>query len=86
MSIGVEDHHSLMQLLSGTGGGLLARLQDYYADSEFESTELEGLIDEVYALRLRCLKDEGLIPILNALIEISHEAKLERKPLVVVAD
>ena len=40
VSIGMDEHWRLMQLV-GENGGLLKRLGNYYADTEFQKTELD---------------------------------------------
>lgn len=85
VSIGVDDHHRLTQLI-GQGGGLLARINDYYADAEFEHSELDGLTEEVRTLLVRCRDDKALLSFLNGLSELIVEAKQEQKPLLAIAD
>ena len=84
VSIGVDDHYRLTQLVGKSG--LLARLNDYYADAEFENAELDNLIQEVAALRARCRDDEHLVSFLNGLVELAELAKREQRPLLAVAD
>ena len=86
VSIGVDDHYRLTQLIRGMPNSLLARMNDYYADAEFENSELDALAEEVQSLLVRCRDDEGLIPFLNGLSELIVEAKEEQKPLLAIAD
>jgi hypothetical protein len=85
VSIGVDDHYRLMQLV-GKNGGLLARLDDYYADAEFQNTEIEGLVQEATELRERCCNDKQLLSFLNGLVELAELAKREQQPLLAIAD
>ena len=86
VSIGVDDHHRLTQIIAGKAGSLLARVNYYYADGVFETTELDSLAEEVRTLLLRCKDDQGLLSFLNGLSELIVEAKQEQKPLVAIAD
>ena len=85
MSIGVDDHHRLMQIV-GARGGLLARLNDYYADAEFEHSELEDLIAEAATVSNHCHDDQRLLSSLRGLAELAEAAKSEGKGLVAIAD
>jgi hypothetical protein len=85
VSIGVDDHYRLTQLIAQSGG-LLARLNDYYADAEFDYSELDGLAEEVRMLLARCRDDKALLSFLNGLSELIVEAKQEQKPLLAIAD
>jgi len=85
VSIGVDDHYRLMQLV-GKSGGLLARLNDYYADAEFEHFELDCLAEEVRTLLIPCREDTALLSFLNGLSELIVEAKQEQKALLAIAD
>lgn len=85
VGIGVDDHYRLTQLI-GQSGGLLARLNDYYADAEFEHSELDGLAEEVRTLRARCGDDKALLSFLKGFAELIAEAKQEQKPLLAIAD
>jgi hypothetical protein len=67
-------------------GGLLARLNDYYADAEFEHSELDDLAEEVRTLHVRCTEDKALLSFLNGLSELIVEAKQEQKSLLAIAD
>jgi hypothetical protein len=85
VSISVDDHYQLMQLVSQTGGSL-ARLKDYYEDAEFEQAELDDLSEEVEKLLLRCKEEKRLVSFLNGLLKLIVEAKNEQKPLLAIAD
>jgi hypothetical protein len=85
VSIGVDDHYRLMQLV-GKDGGLLVRLEDYYADAEFRNAELGKLVQEVMVLRARCHDDKQLLSFLNGLVELAELAKREQQPLLAIAD
>jgi len=86
VSIGVDDHSRLMQLVSRDAGSLLARLNDYYSDAEFENSELDRLVEEATALRTNCDEDGRLVAFLDALVQLAYAAKSEQKPLIVIAD
>lgn len=85
VTIGMDEHHRLMQLIGGRDG-LLARLNDYYADAEYEHSELDGLIAEATSLAARCRDDERLYSILSELSKLSQNAKSVGEALVVIAD
>ena len=85
VSIGVDDHSRLMQLV-GESDGLLARLNDYYADAEFENAELDNLVQEAAALRTRCRDDGRLLLFLNGVIDLAELAKREQRPLLAISD
>ncbi len=85
VSIGVDDHYRLTQLI-GQSRGLLTRLNDYYADAEFEHAELDRLAEEVRTLLIRCAGDTALFSFLTGLGELIVEAKEEQKPLLAIAD
>jgi len=84
VSIGVDDHHQLMQLV-GENCGLLARLNNYYADAEFENAELDNLVREATELRAQC-HDERLLSFLNGVVELAELAKREQRSLLAIAD
>jgi len=84
VSIGVNDHYRLTQLVGKNG--LLARLNDYYADAEFENAELDDLVREATALRAQCRDDEQLLSFLNGVVELAELAKREQRPLLAIAD
>jgi hypothetical protein len=86
VSIGVDEHYRLTQIIGGMPDSLLARMNDFYADAEFENSDLDGLAVEVQSLLVRCKDDEGLIPFLKGLSELIVEAKKEQKPLLAIAD
>lgn len=86
VSVGVDDHYRLMQVIGQKTNSLLARMRDYYEDAEFETTELESLIGEATDLRAQCREDERLRSFLTAFIELAETAKMEQKPLIVIAD
>ncbi len=88
VSIGVDDHYRLMQLVGEDLGSLLARMNDYYADAivKFAHSELDRLAGEVTALCARCQDDERLLSFLKALLELIESAKLEQQPLLVISD
>jgi hypothetical protein len=81
-----DDHYRFTQIIGGKPDGLLARLNDYYVDAEFETTEVNSLAEEVRALLISCKDDERLFSFLNGLSELIEEAKQEQKPLVAIAD
>jgi hypothetical protein len=85
VSIATDDHWRLMQLTSGSDS-LLQRLQDYYADAEFLTGELDELIRETRMVRERCHENESLFVFLSALVELAEFAKRERQPLLAIAD
>jgi hypothetical protein len=85
VSIGVDDHFRLMQLV-GTNGRLLARLANYYADAKFEKAVLEDLVQEATVVRVRCHEDKQLLSFLNGLVELAELAKREQQPLLAIAD
>jgi hypothetical protein len=84
VSIGVDDHHRLTQLIGESV--LLARLNDYYSDAEFENAELDSLVREATALRERCRDDERLLSFLNGVVELAELAKREQRSLLAIAD
>ena len=84
VSIGVNTHYRLMQLVGKSG--LLSRLNDYYADAEFENTELDTLVREAAALRRRCGDDELLLSFLDGVVDLAELAKREQRPLLAIAD
>jgi hypothetical protein len=84
ISIGADDHHRLMELIGGKG--LLARLNDYYADAEFEPSEVEDLMSEATALSIRCNNDKQLFSFLSGLIELCRIARSDGTSLVAIAD
>ncbi len=86
VSIGVDDHHRLMQLVGDSPESLLSRIRDYYADAEFGSVELGKLIQEIAILLEKCRQDTGQSSLLNALAQLAELAKSEKQPLVVIAD
>ena len=85
VSIGVDDHWRLMQLV-GKDDGLLKRLHNYYADAEFQNNELDSLTRELTALRARCCDDERLLSFLNALVGLATLAKQAQQSLHAIAD
>lgn len=85
VSIGVDDHYRLMQLV-GKDGGLLARLEDYYADAELQNNELGRLIKEVISFRSKCNNDKQLFLFLGGLVELAEFAKHEQHSLLAIAD
>jgi hypothetical protein len=85
VSIGVDDHHRLMQLV-GEDAGLLKRLHNYYADAEFQNTELDALAQELTVLCARCHADGRLVSFLDDLIGLVGLAKREQQPLLAIAD
>jgi hypothetical protein len=85
VSIGVDDHWRLMQLV-GEDDGLLKRLGNYYADAEFQKIELDELAQELTALCARCHDDERLLSFLNAFSGLAEQAKREQQSLLAIAD
>jgi hypothetical protein len=84
VSIGADDHHRFTQFIGKSR--LLARLNDYYSDTEFEYAELDSLILEVTALRERCCDDERLSAFLDGIAELAVIAKGEQRSLFAIAD
>jgi hypothetical protein len=85
VSIGADDHYRLMQLVNSRGG-LLARLKDYYADAEFEPSEMERLAVEVEDLISQSQNDDSLSSFLKAILGLTALAKSVQKPLIAIAD
>jgi len=75
-----------MCLTDQSEGSLLQRLNDYYADAQFDTSELESLLRELIRVREQCGQDEPLISVINDLIDLTEAARLEQKPLLVIAD
>jgi len=75
-----------MRLTDQSEGSLLQRLNDYYADAQFDTSELESLLRELIRVREQCGQDEPLISVINDLIDLTEAARLEQKPLLVIAD
>jgi len=86
VGIGVDTHYRLMRLTDQSEGSLLQRLNDYYADAQFDTSELESLLRELIRVREQCGQDEPLISVINDLIDLTEAARLEQKPLLVIAD
>ena len=86
VGIGVDTHYRLMCLTDQSEGSLLQRLNDYYADAQFDTSELESLLRELIRVREQCGQDEPLISVINDLIDLTEAARLEQKPLLVIAD
>jgi len=85
VSVGVDDHHRLMQLV-GKRGTPLSRLNDYYSDAEFEESEMNSLEEEVKTLLEQCWNDKGVSSFLTNFLDLIAEAKHLQKPLVAIAD
>jgi hypothetical protein len=85
VSIGVEDHHRLMNFASERKARLVLRLDDYYGDAEFGTGELELLIREASILREQS-PDDRLVWFLEALIQLARRAQSAHQPLTVIAD
>lgn len=86
VSIGLADHHRLMQIVADCGALLFTRMRDYYEDAKFEYSELDRLLVEISVLSKRCKKDTQLVSYLNDVAELAQQAKLEQRPLTVIAD
>jgi hypothetical protein len=86
IGIGVDTHQTLMRLTDQSEGSLLHRANDYYADAEFDNSELESLIRELVRLREQCRQEEPIYSVLNDLIDLAETARVEQKPLLVIAD
>jgi hypothetical protein len=86
VSLGVDDHHRLMQFASEHSADLLLRLNDYYSDSEFRGDELSTLIAEAESLRSRCKDNQALRSFLSALVELARLAQAQEQPLLALAD
>jgi hypothetical protein len=86
VGIGVDTHYKLMRLTDQTEGSLLKRLNDYYADAQFDISQLESLLRELIDLREQCRQEEPLFSVLKDLIALAEAARLEQKPLLVIAD
>jgi hypothetical protein len=85
LSIGVDDHYHLMQLI-GANGGFLGRLNDYYSDAAFEYSELEELAEEIRTIHIFCKDAVTIASFLNDFLELIKEAKQIQKPLFAIAD
>jgi hypothetical protein len=83
-SIGVEEHYNLMEIVNRNN--LLFRLNDYYNDSEFQTSELEDLENEVCAVQERCQDNSKLYSLLNDFVELIAEAKKREISIVAIAD
>src|SRR5262245_30632793 len=86
VSIGLNAHYMLMHLADQTKGRLLKRLNDYYADAEFDISELETLLRELIYVRAKCPPEEPLFSVLKDVMDLAEAARLEQKPLVVISD
>jgi len=88
VSIDVNEHFRLMQIVCEKSGSLLNRLKDYYADAEFKDNELGGLIAEVTEIKAQChgSGEERLLAFLNDLVELAEIAKCEQRSLIAIAD
>jgi len=83
--MGVDEHYEIMQLVLQNPGRLLARMKDYYADAEFDPSELRDFVNELAILRAQC-RNGALISLVDSLAEIAEQALREQLPLVVIAD
>lgn len=82
--VGVDEHARLMMLAEGLP--LVSRLEDYYEDAEYASSEIPSLLTEL--LELRALSDgsPGLRKLLDELVELMQEVAARSAPISAIAD
>ena len=85
LSIGVEDHYRLTQLI-GVTDGLMGRISDYYEDAKFENYELDELAVEAVKLSKLCFNDRKLSSFMEKFLRLIEIAKAKNEILMAVAD
>jgi len=77
---------SLWTILPEGNNPLLQRMNDYYSDAVFASTDRNGLIGEAVRIRDRLCGDTRIRAFLDSLIQLAQIARSEQKSLIVIAD
>lgn len=83
--IGLDNYDRLMQL-ADKDDCMLQRLNDYYADAEFQNEEIEDLIKELFGVREKSHNSESFLLFVDSLIELAERAKQKHQPIVAIAD
>jgi len=65
---------------------LLSRMRDYYADTQFEGDELEGLIQEIEVVIQGCAGNPGRVLALQKILAVCRQALIEQLQIWVLSD
>lgn len=82
--VGVDQHARLMML--GEGLPLVSRLEDYYEDAEYASSEVPALLTELLELRALSEGSPDLRELLDELVALVQEAAASSAPISAIAD
>lgn len=83
--LGTETHYALMQIVSGTQCKLLPRMNDYYADADFDSDEITLLLKEVKLVQ-QMSTDTRVTSSLQSIKDLCIKAMGLGKGLAVISD
>jgi hypothetical protein len=87
VGIGVETHWKLIEAVKQHPDSILLRMADYYCeDTQFETEEVNQVIEEIKHLFSRCKEDVELTNFLSAFKKLASTAEAQGKPLVVISD
>jgi len=86
LPVGVNTHHQFIERVRSKPKSILARMDDYYADAEFNSSELIQVSKEIDWLLEQSSSDENLVKFLNAFKAFVELAKSLSKDIEVLAD
>jgi hypothetical protein len=86
VSIRVDAHHRLMQLVRNTGAPRLERVADYYEDAEYASADIPALLGEIETLLETRVEDHDVVTFLRSLKDLASAAGAAKLPIIVIAD
>lgn len=87
MTVAIEpsDHQLLVSLAKSTKATSWGRLQDYYADAEFDGEDVPGLLDDLNKMMSAC-DVLSIRPCLASLASLCNKAITMKRPIAVFAD
>lgn len=86
LPVGVNTHHQFIERVRTRPKSILARMEDYYGDADFSSSELIEVSAEIDWFLEQSSSDEKLVKFLNAFKEFVELAKSLGKGIEVLAD
>jgi len=86
LPVGVNTHHQFVECVRGKPNSMLARMEDYYGDAQFNVEELSTVKAEIDTLLDERPSDEKLLTFLTAFKEIVDLARSLNQPIEVLAD
>ena len=84
--IRAEVHERMIRAARNVGGRLLLRMEDFYADTEYELSELPAFKHDVNAVLHEIVEDQALESVLQHIAALVDEAINEAQGLCAIAD